>query len=158
MAEQFAGVESIAQIDTDNLRGVLRATMVMGLPEDDEEKPTFVFERAVDWTKHDSEDKPWDWTEAPVVETQTPDAQVICAYEFFSPLGRQGAFTTEVGDFNPTTLIFTMFEDEFDEVSGFSHATIGPSDKRWYFRFWRPSVGLSNMTVYQVQCVAEGTE
>lgn len=156
MAEQFGGVSSIAAIDTDNLRQVLRQTMVMGLPGTDAEKPTFFWERAVTFTLHDNEDQPWDWTDAPTLTDAPTSQQVICAYEFYSPLGRQGSFQTEVGEFNPTTLVLTMLEDEFSTVNGFSYCTVGPSDKRWYFRFWRPANALNDMTVYQVHCTAEG--
>lgn len=128
----------------------------MGLPHEDAEKPTFYFEREVEFERHDQEGSPWDWTTAPLSEGQTAAVQPLCAYEFFSPLGRQGAFPTEVGDFNPTTMVLTLFEDEFAEVSGFSYVTVGPSDQRWYFRFWRPAYSLNEFTVYQIHCVAQG--
>jgi hypothetical protein len=65
---------------------------------------------------------------------------------------------TEVGEFNPTTVVLTMFEDEFNTAYGFTYLTIGPSDQRWYFRFFKPAVGLNDLTVYQLHCVATGTE
>lgn len=156
MAEQHEGFESIAVIATDQLRETLKRTMVMGLPTEDAEKPTFVFEREVDFDRHDTEGSPWDYADAPVSDTLQAPVQPICAYEFFSPLGRQGSFLTEVGEFNPTTVVLTLFEDEFAEVFGFSYVTIGPDDTRWYFRHWRPASGLNDLTVYQVHCVAEG--
>ncbi len=157
MAESFAGYDSIAVLNTDQLRETLRRTMVLGLPDSDTEKPTFYFERVVDFARHDQEGKPWDWTTAPLSEMQAAAVQPICAYEFFSPLGRQGGYSTEVGEFNPTTMIITMFEDEFTEVSGFSYVTVGPGDRRWYFRYWRPAYSINDMTVYQIHCVSEGT-
>lgn len=156
MAESAGGFESIAVIDTDNIREILRRTMVMALPTESDDQPTFHFDRVVDWAEHDREGSPWDWSSAPESETIVASVQALCAFEFFSPLGRQGAFYTEVGEFNPTTVVLTMFEDEFDEVYGFSYMTIGPSDQKWYFRYWRPAVGLNDLTVYQVQCSASG--
>lgn len=158
MAESHGGVDSIAVIPVDRIREAIRGTMVMGLPVEDSEKPTFVFRHEVEWASHDSENNPWDWTDAPESLTQRADVQPICAYEFFSPLGRQGAFSTEVGDFNPTTLVVTMFEEEFAEVNGASYVTVGPSNVRFYFRFWRPSYGLGDMTVYQVHLSADAVE
>lgn len=158
MAESHDGVDSIAAIPVDLIRDTLRRTMVMGLPVEDAEKPTFFFPYVAVWADHDSEQNPWDWTDAPLADTQRPEVQPICAYEFFSPLGRQGAFPTEVGDFNPTTLVVTMLEDEFEAVEGASYATVGPSDQRWYFRFWRPSYGLGDMTVYQVHLGADAVQ
>ena len=156
MAESAGGFETIASFDTDAIRENLRRTMVMAMPTEEDDQPTFYFERDAEWDKHDREGSPWDWTVAPILETQPSPSQVLCAAEFFSPLGRQGAFYTEVGEFNPTTLVLTMFEDEFEEVYGFSYVTIGPSDQRWYFKFFRPAVGLNDLTVYQIQCAAGG--
>lgn len=156
MAESHDGFESIAAPPTDAIRETLRRTMVMGLPNEENQRPTFYFDRTVTWEDFDSEENPWDWTAAPVTESQPATEQVICAYEFFSPLGRQGAYYTEVGEFNPTTLIFTMFEEEWERVRGFSYATVGPSTVKWFFRFWRPAYGLNDMTVYQIHTVAEG--
>jgi hypothetical protein len=158
VAESHDGVESIAVIPVDTIRDAIRATMVMGLPVEDVEKPTFYFRHEVEWASHDSEDNPWDWTDAPVSESQIAPVQPICAYEFFSPLGRQGAFATEAGDFNPTSLVVTMLEEEFVAVNGASYATAGPGNMRWYFRFWRPSYGLGDMTVYQVHLSADAVE
>lgn len=162
MAESHDGFDSIAAPPTDAIREVLRRTMVMGLPQQQSHRPTFYFDRTVTWDQHDSEAKPWDWTAVPATEAQPASEQVICAYEFFSPLGRQGAFYTEVGEFNPTTLVFTMFEDEWRRVRGFSYATVGPPrvdtsvQTKWFFRFWKPAYGLNDMTVYQVHTAAEG--
>lgn len=156
MAESHGGLDAIANIPVDDLQEKLRRTMVLGLPVEDEEKPTFIFERQVSWVRHDHEGSPWNWAAAPLSLTTKGAVQPICAYEFFSPLGRQGGFPTEVGDFNPTTVVFTMFEDEYNEVIDSSYATVGPSGHRWYFRFWRPSYGLGGMTVYSVHMVAEG--
>lgn len=156
MAEQHGGFDTIAVFDTDTIREKLRQTMVLGLPAVETDRPTFVFERQIDWAEHDREGNPWNWAAAPIVDTQQTSVQPVCAYEFFSPLGRQGAAYTEVGEFNPTTVVFTLFEDEFSAISGFSYATIGPGTQKWYFKYWRPSYSVNGLTVYQVHCVAEG--
>lgn len=158
MAESWEGYDSIAEIPVDTLREVFRRTMVMGLPVEDSEKPTFYFKYVAEWDKHDAEESPWDWQAAPEDETERAPVQPICAYQFFSPLGRQGAFPTEVGDFSPSSLVVTMLEDEFAEVNGASYATVGPSAIRWFFRFWRPSYGLGDMTVYEVHMSADAIE
>lgn len=155
MAKQFQGISSIATPDTASIKQSLLQTMVMGLPTADAQKPTFYFDRVVDYAKHDEEGSPWDWTATPTSETAATSKQVICAYEFFSPLGRQGSFVTEVGEFNPTSLIVTMFEEEWEEVAGFSYVTVGASDQKWFFRFWRPTYAISDMAVYQVHCQAD---
>lgn len=158
MAEQHGGVESIADIPADLIRDALKGAMVMGLPVNPADRPTFYFTRSMNWDEHDSEDNPWDWAVAPDGDTLKSPVQPIAAYEFFSPLGRLGAVYTEVGDFSATTLIFTLMDDDYKKVEGFSYATIGNSKQKWYFRFWRPISGLGGMAVYQIHCVAEGLD
>lgn len=154
MAETIDGRRSIADIPTGDIRELLRATMVMGLPETESERPTFYWEDDKTWDREDMEGSPWDWTATPASDIQTGPKQVLCAYEYFSPLGRQGAFYTEVGEFNPTTLILTMFEEELQDAVGFSYVTIGPDDTKWFFRTWKPAVGLNDLTVYEVHTTA----
>jgi hypothetical protein len=156
VAGSAGGFDAIANIASDSLREVLRRTMVLGMPEEETYRPTFYFDREVSWSRYDREGSPWSWTATPVSDVTKSPVQVLCAYEFFSPLGRQGAFNTEVGEFNPTTMVLTMFEDEFNEAYGFSSCTVGPSHQVWYFRFWKPAYSLGDMTVYEVQCTAEG--
>lgn len=132
--------------------------MVLGLPEDDVEKPTFYFKKVVFWTDHDAENNPWDWEQAPDTETQKDPVMPICAVEFFSPLGRSGAQHTEVGDFFPSTVIITFTETDLMEVVDSSYVTIGPAQTRWWFRYFRPAMGLGGLTVYQVHMQAEDTE
>jgi hypothetical protein len=158
VAESHQGVGAIASIPADRVRNALNATMVLGLPANEADRPTFYFDRVVDWDNHDSENKPWDWTDVPTSEENPASVQPIVATEFFSPLGRQGAEYTEVGDFTPTTVVFTMMDDQFSSVFGSSYAQIGPSTKKWFFRFWRPAVALGSLQVYQVHFVAEGVD
>lgn len=158
MAEKIGNIPSIATIPTDDIRDILRQTMVMALPETVEERPTFYFEREVEWADHDSADKPWDWTDAPVSDNQADAVRVICAYDFAAPFGRQGALFERSGEYNQSTITFTMFEDEFAAVTNSSYATIGPgTERRWYFRYWKPSVGLNDLTVYEAIFTSEDT-
>lgn len=132
--------------------------MVFGLPQNEVDRPTFHFDKVVEYERHDREGSPFDYAAAPEAETQKSSVSPVCAFEFFSPLGRQGSHATEVGDFTPTTLLVTMLEDEWDEVKGFAHVTVGPSNQKWLFRYYRPSYALGEFTVYQVHCSAEGVE
>ena len=156
MAEQKGGFDAIATIDADSLRETFKRTMVLGLPTATADQPTFVFERVVTWDDHDRANLPWDWTTAPLSETQKANVSPICAYEFFAPLGRQGATYTEVGEFNPTTVVFTFTDDEFLKAKDSSYATIGPSDQKWYFRYYRPQVNLGSLGIIQAHFVAQG--
>lgn len=156
MAIVHAGVKAIATIPS-NVETALRRTMVLGLPEDDAEKPTFYFERQVTWTDHDSEDLPWDWTTAPDTDTTTPPVLPICAVEFFSPLGLAGAQYSEVGDFFPSTVVVTLMQTDYPAVVNSSHVVIGPALTKWWFRYWKPTIGLGGLSIYQAHFQAEDT-
>lgn len=158
MAEEKGGFKAIATIPADSLRETFKRTMVMGLPDVVADQPTFFFERVVTWTDFDRDNNPWDWTSAPATENQVAPVSPICAYEFFAPLGRQGSSYTEVGEFNPTTVVFTFTDDEFLKVQNSSHATIGPSDQKWYFRYFKPQVNLGSLGIFQAHFVATGGE
>lgn len=162
MADKIGSVSAIAAIPAEQLRDVLRSTMVLGLPEKAVDRPTFYWEKEVAFAEYDKEDQPWDWTDAPTLDTTPDPEQVLCAVEFAAPFGRAGVIPERTGEFNVSTVILTVFEDEFDILSGttdgFSYVTIGPTlDRRWYFRYWQPAVGLGSLTVYQITCGAEDT-
>jgi hypothetical protein len=155
VAESIGGIQSIATIPA-SVKTVLKRTMVFGMSDVAADRPTFYFDRVATWTDHDTEENPWDWTAAPVTDTTASPVQPICAYEFFSPLGRLGETVTEVGDFNPTTLLVTMFEEEFQAVNGATYCTVKESEQKFYFRYWRPSYYLETIGVHQVHMNAQG--
>lgn len=132
--------------------------MVLGLPPVDADKPTFYWDREVNWDEHDREGKPWDWTKAPDTEIQRASVRPICAVEFFAPLGRTGAAFTEVGDFFNTTLIVTLLRTEFNQVFGASNMTIGPRHTMWWFRYWQPQLALGGLEVFMAHFQAEDTK
>lgn len=156
MAKTHAGVPSIATVPS-FVEDRLRETMVLGLPNDDADKPTFYFERSVQWADHDVEGHPWNWAEAPVIDTTQAPVQPICAYEFFAPLGRAGSQFTEAGDFYPSTLIVTLMEADIAAVENSSYVTVGPSQTRFWFRYYLPMYGLDGLNVYQIHFQAEDT-
>lgn len=156
MAETHLGVESIAVIP-DSVGVALRRTMVLGLPIDDADKPTFYFERQVSWADQDAEGNPWDWTSAPAADTTKAPVKPICAVEFFAPLGRAGSQFSDAGDFFPSTVVITMLEEDFLTVVDSSYVTIGPALTKWWFRYNRPALGLGGLSVYQATFQAEDT-
>ena len=158
MAVKIGNISSIASIPTDDLRDIWRQTMVMGLPETEADRPTFYFDREVAWADHDSADKPWDYTDAPVTDTTADSVQAICVYEFAAPFGRQGALFERSGEYNQSTLTITMFEDEFESVTDSSYVTIGPGlERKWWFRYWKPAASLNDLTAYEAIFASEDT-
>lgn len=154
MAESAGGFDAPA-VPVDTIKEALLSAMALGFPVEESEQPTFHFQGAADYTYEDAAGNPIDWTATPTSSSGASEVSVLCAYEFSAPLGRQGAHETAVGQFNPTTLILTLIDDQFEEIRGFRYCTVGPSDEKWYFRFYQPAVGLGGMTVYQVTCTAE---
>lgn len=157
MAESHNGVQSIATVPAE-VEDLLRQTMVLGLPSDDADKPIFYFDRQVTWADFDVEGQPWDWTTAPTLDTTPPPVSPICAYEFFSPIGRSGAQYSEVGDWFPSTVIITIMATDFPDILNSSYVTIGPATTKWWFRYYRPLYGLGGLDVYQITMQAEDTE
>jgi len=158
MAELVSGVPSIADIPATDIRTALRQTMVMGLPSVVADRPTFYWDKEVTFAEHDSADSPWDWTAAPTLDDTPTEQQVICAFEFAAPFGRTGAVPERIGEFNISTVIITLFEDEYAAIDGFTWVTIGPElSRRWYFRYVQPTTSLGALSVYSISCAAEDT-
>ena len=157
MAIKIGNISSIASIPTDDLRSIWRQTMVMGLPETEADRPTFSFERDVAWAEHDSADKPWDWTAAPISDSTADPIQILCVYEFAAPFGRQGALFERSGEYNQSTLTITMFEDEFASITDSSNVSVGPGSRTWWFRYWKPSVSMNDLTLYEAIFASEDT-
>lgn len=163
MADKIGNVQAIANIPAARLRDIFRRTMVLGLSSVAAERPTFHWAKQVSFAEHDSSENPWDWTAAPDLDVTPAPEQVLCAYEFSAPFGRTGAVPERVGEFNISTLMITMFEDEYEVVSGsggsgFSYVTVGPNlDTRWFFRYVQPGVNLGGLSAFQINCAAEDT-
>lgn len=154
MAEEHSGAVSPI-IPVDVVREGIRSAMAMGMPVEEEERPTFYFDSTKVYDYVDEAGKPFDWSVSPTVSKNPGPTRALCSWEFSAPLGRQAAHETPVGQFNPTTLILTVLDEDFDEVRGFRYVTIGPSDDKWWFRFYQPAVGLGDMTVYRITCSAK---
>lgn len=156
MAESHLGLSSIASVPA-TLEESLRRTMVLGLPPNDVDKPTFYFERDVAWTDHDAADKPWDWTAAPTTDNTPAPVKPICAVEFFAPIGRSGSQFTEVGDHFASTVIVTLTPTDFATVQNTSYMKMGPSQTTFWFRYWKPQTALAGLSIYQATFQAEDT-
>lgn len=129
--------------------------MVIGMPVLEGERPTFYWTPQRSFEYVDAAGNPFDWDAVPDSSITRAPVQANCAYEFSAPLGRQGAHETEVGQFNPTTLMITILDEEFEEIRGFRWVEVGPGQEKWYFRFYQPAIGLGDMTVYRITCTAE---
>lgn len=151
MAESIDGVDSFP-IPADDIRDVLLRAMVMGMPEEVEHRATFWFvpDLVVDGPV-DHAGQPVDWS-SPVVSGGPRSEQVICTVEFSAPIGRQASVDTAVGQFTPSTLVLTFFEEQFETVRGFQYVTVGPDGDRWFPRVYQPPVGLGGLTVFQLIC------
>jgi hypothetical protein len=158
VAETHSGVDAIATIPVAQVRDALRQTMVLGMPVVEANRPKFFFERQVTYSDFDNDNKPWDWTAAPLTDVTPAPVQPICTWKFFAPLGRQGQLVETAGEFNPTTVVFTFMDVDYDTMVNASNCTIGPNlERKYWFRYAQPESGLGGLGVYQVTFGAEDT-
>lgn len=129
-------------------RASIRATMLMGLPNQLADLPTFHFPDLRTWAHEDSSEEPWDWkvdrdmsnNPDPEVPTGSPpqpdvifgidatgavastmaDGILVCSID---PGGVAAMAESPVGPFDPQTIVLGMFEDEWAAVNGGTLAT-----------------------------------
>lgn len=140
--------------DPEAFRTSIRNTMIMGLPEPDELKPTFYFRSTYSYppgTKLDPEGKPID---PRIQATATPASaplQVPCAVEFSPDAtnneGLSGTFWTD-------RAMLTLLDTEYAQVEEAIEVDI--SGRRYLIQQMNP-IGLGTVTVYQLQCFLKGT-
>lgn len=138
-------------------RADIRATMMMGLPQDEALRPRFHFDRRRAYARTDSGGRPWDPRtavptdpdpDAPIVAGDG-DGQVLCAVE-----AREGETDeTTVGTFEADEYILTFLDVDWAPVKDFVWVELGGH------RFKRGKVtyppGLNDVTIIQVRVEAD---
>lgn len=110
--------------DGDDFRAKIRAVMLMGLPPNEADRPTFYFEDPSVYTPSDMTGNPYDLDQVPdnAPVTQPEGVQVLCAIQ--GP-NSEGEVASPIGVFNVDLNFLMFFEDEWEQVKEFTHATIG---------------------------------
>lgn len=142
-------------------RTAINDTMLMGIPEDENERLTFWWKRDQTYTPDDPAGNPYDWTATPIVDDPgnpvLPDAgedqglSVPYALEFAARPA--GSATTVFGEIDTSRAVVTMMDGDFSQVRTADYATVGPT--RYRIQFAGPPTGLFAVTVHQVFLEAE---
>lgn len=120
--------------------------MVMGLPNDEADKPTFYWETVKTYAKASVDGRPLNWDSAASTSTLRDPVQAICAVELLDAAGNP--VETPVGDFNADQARLTFFADEYAKVADFDWVTLGESKYLWSKRL--PTLGLGPADIIQV--------
>lgn len=146
---------ALSGFDPDNFRTQIRNTMIMGLPQQVVQRPTFYSTSVVQWPTHydsgdpitfDDDGYPLDPTVRPIPPTQQTGIQVACAVEFKAT---QDDNETVVGNFRDTAAILTLLDTEYELVKNCDQVKLG-GNMQFYINYTAPPLGLGPVTVYQM--------
>lgn len=147
--------------DEAGFRTAITNTMLMGIPEDPNERLTFYWRRDQVFSPDDPAGNPYDWTEPPVIDQpgnpNLPDKggdqwlQVPYALEFSARPA--GSSNTVFGEIDASRAIVTMLESDYEKIRTSDYAVIG--DSHYRIQFDAPPVGLFGVTVWTVYLEAE---
>lgn len=134
--------------DPDAFRQAITSTMEMGLPEDESERITFVWETERTYANADDDGVPYDLDAEPIEEDAHDNVQIPAAIEFSSrrPDG------TAIGQFENPRVVVTVLDTHFTEITGANQALLGGNT--YTIDFVEPPVGLGPVTVYRLWMTA----
>lgn len=132
------------------VRDGLLFAMQMGAPNNVNERVTFKWVTAREFSSQDPAGRPYAWNATPVSEESHADVQVDCAVEFESrPAGSRD---TPFGQFDTSRAIVTMMGEEYELIKDSDYVVIRGSDYDWSFP--GPTLGLFDIDVIQIYCEA----
>lgn len=150
----MAGEDPEGAFDADEYRAGIRQARLMGLPEDEALRPTFLFPDPTELDSADPGNRPWNLNEpntATPVDPPDP-VQVVCG---ITTDDEQRAYTT-IGKFTADRAVLSFFEDEWAAVNDpveFDRVLIGGNEYKRGDDL-RPT-SLFTVTTYRVEVIAE---
>lgn len=154
----MAGADPAGAFDADSFRTDIRAAMAMGMPEDQEMRPIFLFPREQTFDNVDKAGVPWDYSEAPLTDTGEDEEhavrcgtgadEVLCAWEAGGGRGGTQSNETPFGDFDALRLVLTILDVDYAKIAGFDRVLMSGNEYRYQFE--EPQIGLFDVTIYQV--------
>lgn len=156
----MAGEDPNGAFDADDFRLNIRATMLMGLPEDESLRPIFHFPRERDWAIEDHGGQPLDWLATPtsdsnddpgeprIVTCGEADDQVVCTWDAAGGRGGTQSSETPFGDFDTERLTLVLLDVDRAKIDGFDRVVVGGQEFKPQFE--QPAAGLFDVTVYQI--------
>lgn len=154
----MAGEDPSGAFDADTFREEIRAAMLMGLPENRNMRPIFLFPRERTYDKADKSGVPWDFSAPPVTDTGTDlghaiycgenSNEILCTWEAGGGRGGTQSNETPFGDFDALRLVITMLDVDFAKIGGFDRVLMSGAEYR--YQFDEPRIGLFDVTVHQL--------
>jgi hypothetical protein len=142
-----------AGFDADTFRKKIRQTMMMGLPEKVEDRPTFIWKIKDQFAVAAPSGNPYNFAATPTVkDTAHPPVQIPIAVEYASTSGRTMG-GSPIGEFDNTRVTITVLDEDYELVIGADQVKLGGNT--YNIEYWAPPIGLFPVTTYQAFLVAE---
>lgn len=133
-----------------DFRTNIRNVMNMGLPQNEDERATFVWDPEYDYTIESPDGDPYDFSQTPIATNAPENVQIPVAVEFVSNRTEGGS---AIGEFDNPRVIITVLDEDYELVKTADKVLLGGNT--YTIRFWAPPVGLFGVTVYQAYLNAE---
>lgn len=136
--------------DAEEFRRQIRNTMIMGLPVDEAERPTFRWSVKRSYAVKDDSGNPYNFSSPPISVETRADVQVPVSVDFSarSSLGSK----LPVGDVENSKVVVTVLDVDYEEIKTADQIICGGDT--YSIDFVAPSVGLFAVTVYEIHATS----
>lgn len=141
---------SNSAFDATAFRTAIRSAMTMGLPGTTSERATFRWTPDKTFATADGAGKPYSWGATPTTTTTHADVQVPVAVEFSARPA--GSLSTVMGEFDTSRAVITVLDEDYADIVGADLVLLGGNT--YEIEFVGPPMGLFDVTVYQLFCLA----
>lgn len=139
-----------SSFNASRFRTAIRNTMVMGMPNATSDQATFRWTTTHTYSPQDPLDDPYTWTQTPVTTTTHADVVVPVAWEFSAR--PSASLETVIGEFDSPRVIVTILDVDYELVQGADLIIMGGNT--YVIEFVAPPLGLFDVSVFQIYCVA----
>lgn len=139
-----------AGFSADLFRSGIRNAMMMGLPQNSEERVTFRWTVKRTYGVADSSGMPFNFSDAPATEETKADVQVPAAVEFVGSTTDSG---TSIGAFQTPRAVITVLDVDYPQVEGADQVVLGGNT--YQIDYVAPPLGLFDVSIYQIHCQAK---
>lgn len=146
-----------SSFNASRFRTAIRNTMTMGMPNANADKATFRWTPRNTYNPQDPEHDPYTFTQAAINTWSHADVVVPVAWEFSAR--PSASLETTVGEFDMSRVVITMLDVDFATISGVQATPVLPDlvllgGNTYIIEFVAPPVGLFDVDVYQIYCIA----
>lgn len=138
----------IEGFDAAAFRDGIETAMMVGLPPDLADQPTFVTPAAVVDTgaDRDTGGVAFDWTEPREKVGADTATQVPAAIEYFDADGQLVNF----GSVSSSKIVLTLLDQDYEEVVGFSYVVVGGN--KYTYERTEPPIGMVDVAIWRIHC------